>query len=490
MVFRNGEHNRPMQVRRTGLMLKSDCRKVLLRPFEVADTSRIKKIIGRIMSMTEAEAVNQYQMVLSGFSDRHREIEDFFHRRFTEVSTFIPGGHPCSKERSLLIGAYFSHEYSYQAAALFNPSIVWHPDQSGLPAGSKRFIMSLRATGEGHISSLTFRTGIIDKENNIELAETGRYPETADKANDPVYDLSIVKNLAGKSGLPDDRIRKIFTGLGSVFTRKELELKLASTADDGKEEEIAVQSLLSMLYPEYQLRFDSRSDISERVIFPITLSESNGIEDARFVYFQDGENTRYYATYTAYNKHRIRVKLLKTTDFIHFSTGTLSGPAIENKGIALFPEKINGKYAMLSRQDNENNLIMYSDDLYYWSDKKIIQRPAFSWEFIQLGNCGSPVETEKGWLVFSHGVGAMRTYSIGAFLLDHDNPTKLIGRTSEPLLIPEGSEREGYVPNVVYSCGAVIHGPDVILPYAVSDSATSIALISLNELLGAMQIVG
>jgi predicted GH43/DUF377 family glycosyl hydrolase len=418
-----------MTIKRTGIKLGPDAQKVILRPFTISDEHRIKKITDRVLSLPESDVLQHYQEILSGFDNRHKDLTKFFRRRFSELKQHINTDLALSEERALLIGAYFSHEYSYEAAALFNPAIVWHPDQSGLPAGSKRFILSLRATGEGHISSLTFRTGVIDRTDSVALAEPGPYPSTA----------KIIERL------PEDQKH------------------------------------------EYQLVFDRDSDISERVIFPVIPSESNGIEDARFVCFDHGQEAIYYATYTAYDGHHIRVRLLETKDFIQFKSRMLNGPAVVNKGLALFPRMINGKYAMLGRQDNENNYIMFSDDLYYWNGKTVVQSPAYPWEFIQLGNCGSPIETDAGWLVFSHGVGAMRRYSIGAFLLDLDDPARLIGRTPQPILTPDEDEREGYVPNVVYTCGAALHGSEVVLPYAMSDSAASFALINLQEILASMQ---
>jgi len=476
-----------MRVKRTEIILKADCRRVILKSFAVSNDDRIRKIIDRILSLTDNEAVKLYQNVLAEFKDRHADIEDFFRMRFAEMKRFIPADRSCGEVRALLIGAHFTHEYSIEAAALFNPAIVWHSDQSGLPAGSKRFILSLRATGEGHISSLTFRTGIIDKESKIAMDEPGSRLTTGQILPETVYERSIFEDQAKKSGLHNEQSKEILARLNERFSGSELAAIVKTMNEPQSKYNDAMEPLLALCPDEYQLTFNSGNEISERVIFPVTASESNGIEDARFARFEDGPAVSYFATYTAYDGHHIRVKLLETNDFLNFKSSLLYGPAVNNKGIALFPKKINGKYAMLARQDNESNFIMFSDDLYYWRDKTIIQSPVYPWEFIQLGNCGSPLETDAGWLVFSHGVGAMRKYSIGAFLLDRDDPTKLIGRTTDPLLAPNMTEREGYVPNVVYSCGAIIHGSEVILPYAMSDSATSIARIDLNDLLRSMK---
>jgi predicted GH43/DUF377 family glycosyl hydrolase len=327
-----------------------------------------------------------------------------------------------------LIGAYFMHEYSFEASALFNPSIVAHPDQSGIANGSLRFILSLRAVGEGHVSSLTFRAGTIAVDGSITVDPTARL------ATSP-------------------RIRHRMSG------------------PHGDEVEVVFQ-------PE--------QDISERVIFPVTESQSNGIEDARFVQFSDGGRTTYYATYTAYRGTAIRSELIETDDFLSFRMTPLHGAAARNKGMALFPRKIDGRYAMIARQDNENLYLIYSDDLYRWEGGQAILKPQFPWEFVQIGNCGSPVELEEGWLMLTHGVGPVRKYSIGAALLDKRDPSRVLARSSEPLLRPEPSEREGYVPNVVYTCGAMRHNDQLILPYAVSDTYSNFATIKISALLQSM----
>jgi predicted GH43/DUF377 family glycosyl hydrolase len=328
-----------------------------------------------------------------------------------------------------LIGAYFLNEYSFEASALFNPSIVPHPDQSGAPKGGLRFILSLRAVGEGHVSSLTFRAGTIAADGSLAVDPTARL------ASSP-------------------RIGRRTSGLG------------------GEEVEVI---------------FKPDEDISERVIFPVTETQSNGIEDARFVKFDDGDRSIYYATYTAYSGRAIRSELIETSDFISFRLSPLQGSASHNKGMALFPRRIDGKYAMIARQDNENLYLIYSDDLYRWDGGQAILKPQFPWEFVQIGNCGSPIELDEGWLLLTHGVGPVRKYSIGAALLDKNDPLKVLARSREPLLRPEPSEREGYVPNVVYTCGAMRHNDQIILPYAVSDTFSNFATVKISTLLSTMQ---
>lgn len=334
-----------------------------------------------------------------------------------------------NKTQRCLIGAYFLHEYSFEAAALFNPSIVLHPDQTGAPRGGCRFVMSLRAVGEGHISSLTFRSGTIAADGGVTV--------------DPTARLANVPKIRGRKLTPlGDEVEVIF-------------------AEDG--------------------------DISERVIFPITDAQCNGIEDARFVEFKDEGWTTYYATYTAYSGRAIRSELVETTDFKTFRMTPLGGSAARNKGMALFPRKINGRYAMIGRQDNENLYLLYSDDLHTWSGGDLILQPVHPWEFVQMGSCGSPIELDDCWLLLTHGVGPVRKYSIGAVLLDKDDPSKVIARSHEPLVRPAPTEREGYVPNVVYTCGAMRHGDLIVLPYAISDTYSNFATIRINDLMSAIE---
>jgi predicted GH43/DUF377 family glycosyl hydrolase len=412
-----------MEMKRTNILIKPDCRRVVLRPFEPYYKNQAK-IITRIMALSDDEVENEIQRILKTFENRHRQLCQFFRKRFNQIQSDFLDNEKISDNRKLLIGAYFTNEYSVEAVALFNPSLVWHPDQKNMSHDAKRFIMILRATGEGHISSITFRTGSIDKNMRIEMDDVTRY-----------------------------------------ITSPEIVVCNTDQAN-------------------YEVRFAEDVNLCERVIYPISAAESNGMEDARFVQFTNEDGSQvYYATYTAYNGHVISLQLLETADFINFKFNKLNGPAIQNKGMALFPRQINGKYAMLSRPDNENNYIMFSDDLHFWSSKQILTEPAYPWELVQLGNCGSPIETEAGWLVLTHGVGPMRQYSIGAFLLDLNDPTRVIGRLKTPLLTSNENEREGYVPNVVYSCGSLIYNHHLILPYAMSDFASSIAYVNFDVLL-------
>jgi predicted GH43/DUF377 family glycosyl hydrolase len=426
------------------------------------------------------------------FGGRHAKTREFLKARFELVRPCLPTREKLSQERQLLLGAYFTHEYSLEAAALFNPSIVPHPDQSDLPAGGLRFILSLRATGEGHISSITFRTGLLGARGHISINAPTRYCLEPEQVPNAAYENGLFERKLQELGLVGDFSRQVLQELGSSFTLDDLRASLTRTAQQfrARDQQTGAVSrkILMLAQSNYEVQFSPDSRLSERVLFPVTPSQSNGIEDARFVRFQHEDGTQtYYATYTAYDGKMILPQFIETQDFLHFKFITLNGPAVQNKGMALFPRKVNGHYAMLGRQDYENIYVMFSDHLHFWHETQLILKPVFPWEFIQLGNCGSPIETDAGWLVLSHGVGPMRKYCIGAFLLDRDDPTKVIGRLRGPLLKPNENEREGYVPNVVYSCGSLLHGRQLVIPYAMSDYATTFATLSLDEVLSAME---
>jgi predicted GH43/DUF377 family glycosyl hydrolase len=465
---------------------------VLLRPFLLPSDPRAARIYAQVMALPEAEVHALWQQVKLEFGERHAKTLDYLKTRFEQVRPCLQAEENLSEERQLLLGSYFCHEYSLEAAALFNPSIVPHPDQSDVPPGALRFILSLRATGEGQISSITFRLGLLDSRSRITINAPTRYCFEPEQVPSASYENKLFERKLRELGLVGDFSRQVLGGVGSSFTLDELRASLTRSAQQFQARDQATGSnarkILTLAQSNYEVQFAPDSRVSERVLFPATPSQSNGIEDARFVRFQheDGSHT-YYATYTAYDGKMILPQFIETPDFLRFKFITLNGPAVQNKGMALFPRKINGHYAMLSRQDYENLYIMFSDHLHFWHTTQLVLKPAFSWEFIQLGNCGSPIETDAGWLVLSHGVGPMRKYCIGAFLLDRDDPTKVIGRLREPLIKPNEDEREGYVPNVVYSCGSLLHGRQLVIPYAMSDYATTFATLPLDEVLAAME---
>lgn len=419
---------------RQALFLRPDPTRVVVRPFKPAaeprdlkptDKTRANHIVDRVLGLDIEVAKQQLAEVLENFEGRHRNLLATFEKRAYEMEEAFAPHITFTKVQRQLVGAYFMHEYSFEASALFNPSIVAHADQSGVPSGSKRFVLSLRAVGEGHVSSLTFRSGIVDQDGTVDIEPTAR-----------LASIPVVENPLSTS--PDEPL---------------------------------------------ELTFFSEQPISERVIFPVSAAQSNGIEDARFVEFEEAGHKTYYATYTAYNGRDIRSELLETKDFLSFRMTPLMGTAAKNKGMALFPRQIDGQFAMIGRQDNENLYLIRSNDLHVWNGGEIILGPKFPWEFVQMGNCGSPIELDEGWLLLTHGVGPVRRYAIGAALLDKRDPSKVLARSKEPLVHPEPSEREGYVPNVVYTCGAMRHNDQIVLPYAICDTFSNFSTIKIADLL-------
>jgi predicted GH43/DUF377 family glycosyl hydrolase len=478
-------------VRRSDLVLHPDRRRVLARPFRIGSRQRVAKICAQVMALPESEVRALLGQVEAEFGNRHVAIREFMVQRFEELRPRLRDAENLSAERQLLLGAYFVHEYSIEAAALFNPSIVPHPDQSDLPPGSLRFILSLRATGEGHISSITFRTGYLDGQGGITVKPPARYSLEPVQVPNASYDKAVFTRKLEELGLVGDFTRQVLGGLADGFTLEALQaaMRLAAERLDARDQESAAvaRKTLTLARSNYEVQFAPDTRLSERVLFPVTPSQRNGIEDARFVRFLDEDGTSiYYATYTAYDGKLILPQFIETSDFLHFKFITLNGPMVRNKGMALFPRKIDGSYAMLSRQDYANIHVMFSDHLHFWHTAQVVLKPKFPWEFVQMGNCGSPIETDAGWLVLSHGVGPMRMYCIGAFLLDRDDPTRVIGRLREPLIKPSENEREGYVPNVVYSCGSLLHDRQIVIPYGMSDCAVTFATVSLDDLLAAM----
>jgi predicted GH43/DUF377 family glycosyl hydrolase len=481
-----------MKVIRTGPILSPDQTRVLLRPFTPGDAQRVAGIISRIMSMPDAEIDRLLEEVSASFSQRHENIRSVFLERFAEVSGAMPEHEHLSEPRKLLIGSYFLAEYSLESAALFNPSMVPHMDQSGLPPGALRFILSLRATGEGHISSITFRTGVIYSDGRIEVLPARGFLTEPRQIPNPEYEKPLFERSLAELQLDCEFKLRVMNSLGALFTLADLRAALKAEQDrlsDGmtNEQHAAAQGIWMLARSNYEVQFRKEQHLWERVIFPATPAQRNGIEDARFVRFCNGDGSHvYYATFTAYDGRIIMPELMETSDFLHFRFNTLNGPAAKNKGMAIFPRKIDGRFAMISRQDNESIYLMFSDNVHFWNESQLLLKPVFPWELVQIGNCGSPIETDAGWLVLSHGVGPMREYSIGAFLLDRKDPSKVIGRLSEPFLKPDQNEREGYVPNVVYSCGALVHNGELIIPYGLADHATGFARVALSDVLGAM----
>lgn len=465
---------------------------MLARPFHVGDAARLGRITDRVLELSEADVTTALAEVTESFKHRHNDIRRIFRENFAGAI----GGRALdvSENRRLLLGAYFSQEYSLESAALFNPSMVLHPDQSGVEPGSSRFVMSLRACGEGHISSIEFRSGTVDAKSTVALDKTSRFTTAARPVEDARYDKSTYERKLREMRAYSRMAEPILERLGAGFTMRDLVDAIAHARPrEGPTtlyDELG-DNMLWLARSNYHLEFSPDTLLSERVIFPVSENESRGIEDARFVRFveQDGA-VIYYATYSAYNGFRVLPQLIETTDFQYFKINTLNGRCVQNKGMALFPRKIGGDYVMSGRIDGENLFILRSDNIHFWEEAVLIQAPRHDWEIVQLGNCGSPIETEEGWLLLTHGVGPMREYSIGAILLDLEDPTRLIGELSEPLIAPNSDERDGYVPNVVYSCGAMRNGDHLVIPFAISDAHTTFASVAIPELLAGLTRVG
>ncbi|MDY6988892.1 MAG: glycoside hydrolase family 130 protein [Thermodesulfobacteriota bacterium] len=479
------------KIKRKKKRIEGDTSRVITRPHIPGGAHRIPKIIQRIVDLPDTTAEDLLARIMLDFSERHKDIRRVFERSLNKVRNHIPRDAVLSETKRALIGAYFTMEYSIESAALFNPSIVLHPDQSHLDKGSLRFIMSLRAIGEGHISSIVFRSGVLDRHNTFIFDPTSDYVERPEVHLNRVYDRHLFQLKLNEIEACNGITARLLRQLPEHFTYDDLEeqiraLRARPISSEGHQNE-TFETMYWLANSNYEMNFRPDHRISERVIFPVSENESSGIEDARFVqFFDDNGEVTYYATYTAYNGFTILPQLIETKDFITFKVTTLNGNAVQNKGMALFPRRIGGSYVMLSRQDGENNHIMFSDNVHFWQESEIIQEPTWPWEFIQIGNCGSPLETDNGWIVLTHGVGPMRQYCIGAMLLDLENPANIIARLKEPLLAPHEEEREGYVPNVVYTCGAILHNNDLVIPYGMSDITCGIATVNVRELINCM----
>lgn len=480
-----------LQVVRKNIFFKPDSKRVLARYFNL-NVERTTKIVYRIINSSKQQKTDMLNQLLRNFSKRHRSVLDIWERNFIRTEGRLLDlelrNRDYTYQEKLLIGAYFTMEYSIEAAAFFNPSIVESPDQTQLKDGDMRIILSFRATGEGHVSSIVFRSAVIDSDLNIHLDEVGRLLEKPKQVKNYRYEKTdFIEKLVEIHELDNWMLDIINAKLAPSFTYEELRRYVVEIQRENEldlEKQTLMTHMTWLASSHYEMTYSLDTALSERVIFPISDTEKNGIEDARFVRFVNEKgNAIYYATYTAYDGLTILPKLLSTKDFVHFKVQPINGK-IANKGAALFPRKINGKYAMLCRVDGESNYIAFSEDLINWhQDVTLLKEPEFPWEFVQLGNCGSPIETAKGWLVLTHSVGPMREYTLGALLLDLEDPTKIVGKLNAPLLYPNTDEREGYVPNVVYSCGQIIHNGHLIIPYAMSDHASTYATICMKNLL-------
>jgi predicted GH43/DUF377 family glycosyl hydrolase len=484
-------------ITRTRHRLLPEARRVLAKPYLPGEelllpgVSRAGLLMERILAIPEADVSALLAGVLRDFAPRHRAFEALLDRHFEMVAHNITPGILVSTDRRRLIGAYFTHEYAVEAAALFNPSLVPAPDQTGLAVGEQRVVMSLRAVGEGHLSSIEFRSGVLEAGSELRLDSPSPYLVAGQRTPPGGYYKHRFSTKLGELGAANDLSAAVLARLPERFTLVELEASLAVLEEYGPPPAIGFETLKIirvLASSNYVTAFPSESALSERVIFPAGPNETRGMEDARFVRFTHDDGTvTYYATYTAYDGFGILPQLIETTDFVSFAISTLNGAAAQNKGMALFPRLIGGRYVMLSRKDRENLHLATSDDVHFWNDAVELHKPSRPWELLQIGNCGSPLETEAGWLVLTHGVGPMRRYTIGALLLDLNDPSRVIGQLAEPLIEPDATEREGYVPNVLYTCGGLIRGDQLVLPYGFSDAGIGVALISVPELLAQLQ---
>lgn len=483
-------------VRRSGQRLAADHARVITRLFVPGQEgfdhqeSRASPVLERILALDEDEVRRSLEAVIARFAGRHRDLDGTFRRHADELGGRLDPQRALSRARRLLIGAAFTCEYSIEGAALCNPSVVAHPDQAGVPAGSLRFVMSVRAIGEGHRSSIGFRTGTVDAGGEARVEDPAPYATTGQTEPAP-FDAAVFRGELRRLDRCGEDADYVLDTLGDHFTRTELDAQLSRLQSQLMTRKYGTKTIAlirAIAERTYRVRFPADTPLAERVLWPAMRAESHGMEDARFVRFTDDDGTvAYYATYTAYDGADIGQQLLETTDFVTFTSSPIVGLAAANKGLALFPRRIGGRFVALSRSDRETNAVAFSDNLRQWEGVLPCQVPTRSWEVVQLGNCGSPIETEVGWLALTHAVGPMRTYSIGALLLDLDDPTRILGQLRMPLLTPAPDEQNGYVPNVVYSCGSLVHDGTLVVPYGIGDTAIGIATVPLNELLGALE---
>jgi predicted GH43/DUF377 family glycosyl hydrolase len=482
-------------VSRTSGVLRPDPKRVVARLFVpgqehlVYGHSRATPVLERILALGDEVVAATLATTMDRFSARHGDLPAILAENFASVAHRVGASSDLPEATRLLVGAYFTHEFSIEGAALFNPSIVLHPDQQGLPPGEARVVLSLRVVGEGHLSSIEFRTGVADHDGQVRIDAVADHL-VAGRPTEASFDRRLFQRALSELGEAGEDAAFILETLPDPFTAGELDHALGTLYDQlltRRTADRTIEHLRWVASCNYQVGFPEDSSLSQRVLLPVAPTESHGMEDARFVRFTDDDNTvMYYATYTAFDGAHIASQMLKTNDFNAFRVSQLAGRAAENKGMALFPRRINGRYVALSRWDRENNAITTSTDGHVWDEPTTVQTPRRPWELIQLGNCGSPIETPEGWLVLTHGVGPMRSYAIGALLLDLEDPTRLIAQLADPLLSPTEDEREGYVPNVAYSCGSLAHGERLIVPYGCSDTSVGIAAIDLPGLLKAL----
>jgi predicted GH43/DUF377 family glycosyl hydrolase len=478
-------------VSRTPGIIRPDRRRVVARLFVpgqetfIHGRSRVDPVIKRILALDEETVAATLADLLDRFNDRHSDLTATFAEHFEMVAHRLDGAQDLPASTKLLVGAHFTDEYSIESAAVFNPSIVEHPDQNGVAAGELRVILSLRAVGEGHLSAIEFRTGTVAADGSIRIDDAGRLV-TAGRRQFGVYHRSLFLRMLRDLDDWGEDGTFVLESLPDPFSHDELEYALAVLHDQQITRNTAERTISNLRWIascSYVVTFPAESSLSERALLPHAPIESHGMEDARFLRFTDDNRIRYFASYTAYHGAGVRSQLIETSDFQTFRMSPVTGPAADNKGMALFPRRIGGRFFALSRWDRENTSVATSNDGRNWEEPVTVATPTEPWELIQIGNCGPPIETAFGWLVLTHGVGPMRTYGIGAMLLDLDDPTKVLGQLRAPLFMAQEDERDGYVPNVVYSCGAIVHNDLLVVPYGSADNSVGVATFELPRLL-------
>ncbi|MGQ0616867.1 MAG: glycoside hydrolase family 130 protein [Acidimicrobiia bacterium] len=475
-------------VTRSPLRLVPDASRVVTRLFVPgnepwSDNSRASGVVGRILGLDDDVVAAELAELMERFGPRHRDLGQTFARHAERVKDRIAPRAELSPGRRLLLGAAFTHEYSIEAAALCNPSMVALPSGPGTPSGSIRFAVSVRGIGEGHRSTIGFRHGLVDAEGIVTIDEPGPHPVLG-TVGPAQLDRELFQAHLDRLG-QDESASYVLERLGPCFSGDDLDHELThlmSQRDTRHNAEGTARRMRRVAERSYTVSFGPGPALSERVLWPAMPAESNGMEDARFVRFVDDDQVRYLATYTAFDGSSITQQLLETADFSSFTVSPVAGPGAANKGLALFPRRVGGRYAALSRYDAERNAIAFSDSPHHWGTASVLESPRQPWEVLQLGNCGPPIETPAGWLVLTHGVGPMRTYSMGALLLDLDDPCQVIGQLASPLLAPSADEQDGYVPNVVYSCGALMHGGTLVIPYGIADASIGFATVPWADL--------
>jgi len=475
-----------LALNRLPVRLTSDPARTITRFFWQGPV-RARKVIDRVMGLDDAQISHCLAYVMRNFDHLHIDLEDIFLAHFEEAAARVEMPEPLTPERRRLIGAYFTLEYAFASAALFNPSMTPAMNQQGLPPGALRFTMSLRAVGEGHLSSIVFRRGVIDGAGNITLEPAGLYHEPSRHIENRQFAKAKFRVKLAQMGMRETVMDSVLEHLDETFSLQDLllivdEVQTRATTAPRCDYEAKTFEWLGCC--DYDIEMAPGADLTEMVLFPMCEAESRGMEDLRIVRFTDDDGSvRYYGTYTAFNGQQILPQIIEMPRPDRAHVRTLQGRCVRDKGLALFPRKIGGRYLMSARIDGENLYILHSDKVRVWDEAILVQEPRFPWEFMQVGNCGSPIETEAGWLLLTHGVGPMRRYCIGATLLDLNDPTRIVGRLESPLIVPQADERRGYVPNVVYSCGGLTHNGLLVIPYGISDAATGFATVSLDALL-------